>query len=270
MTTSPPEATPEATPEPDSGPAASLAAIARVPLGAPFTWLAKGLTDLYAAPAPSLFYGLAFALMGWAIVFFYGHAYSLTVALMGGFMLLGPGLAMGLYGLSRQREAGQKPRLQPSLTIWRANLSNLGIFALVTGVVFLIWARASMVVFAVFYSSGLPTADDFFRELLAFENAEFVIAYLVIGSGFATLIFSISVVAVPLMLDRDKDAISAMLLSLATVAKNPLPMLVWAGLIVILAGIGFATAFTGLIVTIPVLGHATWHAYRALVPPTGR
>ena len=252
MTTSPPEATPEATPEPDSGPAASLAAIARVPVGAPFTWLAKGLTDLYAAPAPSLFYGLAFALMGWAIVFFYGHAYSLTVALMGGFMLLGPGLAMGLYGLSRQREAGQKPRLQPSLTIWRANLSNLGIFALVTGVVFLIWARASMVVFAVFYSSGLPTADDFFRELLAFENAEFVIAYLVIGSGFATLIFSI------------------MLLSLATVAKNPLPMLVWAGLIVILAGIGFATAFTGLIVTIPVLGHATWHAYRALVPPTGR
>ena len=125
MTTSPPEATPEATPEPDSGPAASLAAIARVPVGAPFTWLAKGLTDLYAAPAPSLFYGLAFALMGWAIVFFYGHAYSLTVALMGGFMLLGPGLAMGLYGLSRQREAGQKPRLQPSLTIWRANLSNL-------------------------------------------------------------------------------------------------------------------------------------------------
>ena len=259
---------PEATPEPDSGPAASFAAIASVPIGAPFTWLAKGLSDLLAAPGPSLFYGLAFALMGWAIVFFYGYAYSLTVALIGGFMLLGPGLAMGLYGLSRQREAGQKPRLKPSLTIWRANLSNLGIFALVTGVVLLIWARASMVVFAVFYSSGLPTADDFFRELLAFENAEFVIAYLVIGSGFASFIFAISVVAVPLMLDRDKDAISAMLLSLATVLKNPLPMLIWAGLIVTLAGIGFASAFTGLIVTIPVLGHATWHAYRALVPPS--
>ena len=114
---------------------------------------------------------------GWAIVFFYGHAYSLTVALIGGFMLLGPGLAMGLYGLSRQREAGEVPRLQPSLSIWRANLSNLGIFALVSGVVFLIWARASMVAFAVFYSSGLPTADDFLREILAFENVEFVIAY---------------------------------------------------------------------------------------------
>ena len=260
--------TPDTTSEIQTDSGSLLASIAKVPIGAPFTCLAKGLSDMYAAPTASLFYGVVFAVMGWAIVFFYGNAYSLTVALIGGFMLLGPGLAMGLYGLSQQREAGQVPHLKPSLTIWRVNLSNLGIFALVTGVVFLIWARASLVVFAVFYSSGLPTADDFLRELLAFENVEFVIAYLVIGSGFAAFIFSISVVAVPLMLDRDKDAISAMLLSLATVAKNPLPMLLWAALIVTLAGIGFAMAFTGLIITIPILGHATWHAYRALIPPT--
>ena len=266
MTPSPPEAKPES----GSEVAARLAAIARVPVGAPFIWLSKGLSDLHAAPTASLFYGLCFAVMGWAIVFFYGHAYSLTVALMAGFMLLGPGLAMGLYGLSRQREAGQVPQLRPSLAIWKDNISNLGIFALVTGVVFLIWARASLVVFAVFYSSGLPTADDFLRELLSFANVEFVIAYLIVGSGFAAFIFSISVVAVPLMLDRDTDAISAMLLSLAAVAKNPLPMLLWAGLIVVLTGIGFATAFTGLVVTVPILGHATWHAYRALVPPDTR
>lgn len=258
---------PETTPDLHDNPASPLAAINPVPVGAPFAWLARGIADLRAAPAASLFYGAAFAVMGWLIAFFYGHAYSLTVALMGGFMLLGPGLAMGLYGLSRQRENGEIPRLLPSLTIWRSNLSNLGIFALVTGVVLLIWARASLVVFAVFYTSGLPSTDDFLRELLAFENAEFVIAYLVIGSGFAAFIFSISAVAVPLMLDRDKDAVSAMLLSLAAVAKNPLPMLVWAILIVTLAGIGFATAFIGLIVMIPILGHATWHAYRALVQP---
>jgi uncharacterized membrane protein len=249
---------------------ASLAAIRPVAISAPLRWLALGLADLKAAPAASLFYGIVFALMGWAIVFFYGNAYSLTVALMGGFMLLGPGLAMGLYALSRQREAGEVPRLAPTLTIWRANLSNLSIFALVTGVVFLIWARASMVVFAVFYSSGLPTAADFMRELLAFENAEFVIAYLVIGSCFASFIFSISVVAVPLMLDRNQDAITAMLLSLASVARNPLPMLFWALIIVTLTGIGFATAFIGLVVTMPILGHATWHAYRAMIPPNER
>lgn len=261
--TLPPDAIPETPPH--SGPL--LAAIPRVSIDAPFTWLAKGLSDLYAARAASLFYGVVFAVMGWAIVFFHGQAYSLTVALIGGFMLLGPCLAMGLYGLSRQREAGQAPRLQPSLTVWRVNLPNLGIFALVTGVVFLIWARTSLAVFAMFYSSGLPTADEFLRELLAFANAEFVIAYLFIGGGFAAFIFSISVVAVPLMLDRGKDALSAMLLSLAAVARNPLPMLVWAALIATLAGIGFATAFTGLVITIPILGHATWHAYRALIPP---
>jgi uncharacterized membrane protein len=258
---------------PDSAPdslahaASTFSAISAVRVGDPFIWLAKGFSDLRAAPLASLFYGVAFALMGWAIVFFYGNAYSLTVALMGGFMLLGPGLAMGLYSLSRQRELGETPQLRSSLTIWQANISNLSIYALVTGVVFLIWARASLVVFAVFYSSGLPDAADFFRELLAFQNVEFVIAYVVIGSGFATLVFSISVVAVPLMLDRKEDAVTAMLLSLVTVTRNPLPMLVWAALIVVLAGIGFATAFLGLVVAIPILGHATWHAYRAMIPP---
>lgn len=261
---------PGSTPDSLAHAASTFAAITKVSAGDPVHWIALGLTDLRAAPAASLFYGLAFAAMGWAIVFFYGNAYSLTVALMGGFMLLGPGLAMGLYALSRQKELGEPPQLLPSLTIWKANISNLAIYALVSGVVFLIWARASLVVFAVFYSSGLPTAADFFRELLAFENVEFVIAYVVIGSGFASFIFSISVVAVPLMLDRKEDAITAMLLSLATVARNPWPMLIWAVLIVTLAGIGFATAFLGLILTIPVLGHATWHAYRALIPPAQR
>lgn len=258
---------PHSTPDSLAHAASTFAAITKVSPGDPLRWIALGLSDLRAAPLASLFYGLAFAAMGWAIVFFYGNAYSLTVGLMGGFMLLGPGLAMGLYALSRQHELGETPQLQPSLTIWKANISNLAIYALVSGVVFLIWARASLVVFAVFYSSGLPTAADFFRELLAFENIEFVIAYVVIGCGFASFIFSISVVAVPLMLDRKEDAITAMLLSLATVAKNPLPMLIWAVLIVTLAGIGFATAFLGLILAIPLLGHATWHAYRALIPP---
>ncbi len=259
--------TPDSTPQSLAHAAAIFSAITQVSPAAPFTWLARGFDDLRAAPLASLFYGLAFALMGWAIVFFYGNAYSLTVALIGGFMLLGPALAMGLYGLSRQREAGATPQLRPSLTVWRSNRSNLAIFALVTGVVFLIWARASMVVFAVFYSSGLPTAADFLRELTSFDNIEFVIAYFFIGSLFASFILAISVVAVPLMLDRNADAITAMLLSLATVAKNPLPVLIWAALIVALAGIGFATAFIGLVFTIPLLGHATWHAYRAMIPP---
>ena len=258
---------PDLNPPPSLAHAASeFAAIRPVSLAAPLHWLRLAWDDLRAAPAASLFYGLAFALMGWGIVFFYGNAYSLTAALMGGFMLLGPALAMGLYDLSRQREGGATPSLRPSLTAWRQNLSNLALYALVTGVVFLIWSRASLVIFAVFYTSGLPTAADFFRELLAFDNLGFALTYLVIGAGFASFIFAISVLAVPLMLDRGKDAITAMLLSLAAIARNPLPMLVWALLLVSLVGVGFATGFIGLIVTAPLAGHASWHAYRALMP----
>jgi uncharacterized membrane protein len=96
-----------------------------------------------------MFYGVAFALMGWTVAFFYGAAYWLTITAMGAFMLAGPLIAIGLYALSRQRERGEEPHLPPTLTCWRGNMSNLSIFALVVGVVGLIWARASMVVFAV-------------------------------------------------------------------------------------------------------------------------
>ncbi len=258
---------PELNPPPSLAHAAEeFSAIRPITISAPLHWLLLAWADLRAAPAASLFYGGVFAAMGWGIVFFYGNAYSLTAALMGGFMLLGPALAMGLYDLSRQHESGGKPVLRPSLTVWRSNLSNLALYSLVTGVVFLIWSRASLVIFAVFYHSGLPTAADFFRELLAFENIGFTLTYLAIGAGFASFIFAISVLAVPLMLDRNKDAITAMLLSLAAIARNPLPRLVWAALLVTLVGLGFATGFLGLILTAPLAGHASWHAYRSLMP----
>jgi uncharacterized membrane protein len=130
----------------------------------------------------------------------------------------------------------------------------------------LVWARASMVVFAVLYDSGLPTANDFVNELMTFKNVEFVVSYLVVGGLFASFMFAISVIAVPLMFDQQKDAISAMLMSLSVVAKNPLAMMVWAALLVLLIGIGYATGFLALIYTAPIAGHATWHAYRDLLP----
>lgn len=180
-------------------------------------------------------------------------------------MLAAPLLAIGLYALSRQRERGEEPHLLPTLSCWRGNMANLSIFALVIGVVAMIWARASMVVFAVLYDTGLPTANDFLNELLEFKNIEFVVSYLIVGGLFASFIFAISVVAVPLMFDQGKDAITAMLISLSVVARNPMAMVVWAALLVALIGIGFATGFLALVYTAPIAGHATWHAYRELI-----
>jgi uncharacterized membrane protein len=242
-----------------------FAAVNKVGVLAPFSWVKKGTADLLNCQFSSMFYGAVFALMGWTVAFFYGAAYWLTLTAMGAFMLVGPLVAIGLYALSRQRERGEEQHLLPTLSCWRGNMSNLSIFALVIGVVAMIWARASMVIFAVLYDTGLPTASDFLNELLSFNNVEFVVSYLIVGGLFASFIFATSVVAVPLMFDQGKDAISAMLISLSVVARNPVAMVIWAALLVLLIGIGFATGFLALVFTAPIAGHATWHAYRDLL-----
>lgn len=239
--------------------------INRVPLLAPFGWLKAGFRDLLKAQFASLFYGVCFALMGWTIAFFNGASYVMTLAATSAFMLLGPVLAIGLYNLSNQLEHTDNPSLRASLTVWRGNMNNLALFAFVSVVVALIWASASAVIFAVFYNAGLPSMGEFASAVLTLENLEFILVYFGVGFVFAAFIFSISVVAVPLMYDKRSDAITAVLMSLAVVSKNPGPMIVWAAILVALVSFGFLAGFLGLIYTAPIAGHATWHAYRALI-----
>lgn len=250
---------------PQTDPHSLVAPIRRVSLSEPFLWLSAGFKDLLRAQFASLFYGVCFALMGWTIAFFNGTSYGLTLAAASAFMLLGPILAIGLYNLSDRLDQNTLPDLRKSLMCWRPNISNLALFGLVCTIVALIWARASAVIFAVFYNTGLPSMEDFGRTIVSFENIEFIAVYFGIGLMFAAFIFAISVVSVPLMYDRKIDAITAALTSLAVVAKNPGPMLVWAAILVVLVSVGFLTGFVGLIYTAPIAGHATWHAYKSVV-----
>jgi len=236
-----------------------------VPPSAPLAWIARGWDDLRAAPLASGFYGAAFAAMGWALAALYDFAYQYVSTLAGAFLLAAPFLATGLYALSRDREAGRRPRLLASLTAWRENLGGLGVYVLVITVIFLVWARASLVTFALFSSGTMPDLRNFLAKAFSLGNIEFVLVYFAAGALFATLVFAVSVVSVPMMLDRGNDAVSAAILSVQVLARNPATMAVWAGLIVLLTGIGLATAFLGLVLTMPVIGHATWHAYRDCV-----
>ncbi len=240
-------------------------AVRQVSLSAPLRWLALGFSDLRACPIPSLFYGFCFAAMGLLITFVFEHAYEYTSALTCGFLLLGPFLAMGLYEISRRRLHGQACALTPTLTVWRRNAGNLGIFAVVLGVVFLVWIRASLVVFALFYTSDLPNLSGFLAQVLALDNIEFLAVYFCVGLIFAALVFAASAVSIPLMLDRDQDAISSMIVSIGALARNPVTMLLWAFIIAALTIIGFLSFHVGLVVLMPLLGHASWHAYRDLV-----
>ena len=236
-----------------------------VPATAPLEWLAKGWQDYRAHPLPSLFYGACFAAMGWAIALTFRHAYEYVSALVTGFFLVGPFLAIGLYDLSRHRERGEPVWLAPTLDAWGRNVGAIGMFSLVLVVILLVWARASLIVFALFYTGEMPTVAGFLAQLVAPENLEFLFAYFCVGGFFAVLTFAISVVSVPMMLDRNTDGIVAVLTSLKAFAANVPAMIVWGLAIAVLTTAGFALLFVGLIVAVPVIGHATWHAYRALV-----
>ena len=242
--------------------------IREVALGQPFIWLARGWADLRANPLPSIFYGACFSLMGLVQLLVFRFAIDYTSTLTMGFMLAGPFLAIGLYALSRQRELGQASDFRASLVAWRENTGGIGIYVLILTVIFLIWARASLVTFALFESRAMPTWALFVHEVVSFSNLPFIATFFGVGLIFASLVFAFSVVSIPYLLDRRADAVTAAAVSVMALVKNPLTMLLWAVIIVLLIGLGMATAYVGLLMTGPLIGHATWHAYRDLVSVT--
>lgn len=242
-----------------------LPAIRTVAMKQPLAWIRLGWDDLKAYPFASLFYGLCFTASGWLLVVVLGGAPEYIAAATAGFLIGGPFLALGLYEISRRREKGLSCALGTTLTAWRSNTVNLGLFAGVLLLIFLIWARISLVVFALFYSGELPTTAGFLRHVIATDHAAFLVAYLALGGIFALIAFTISVVAVPLMLDRGHDAITAAIVSTRVVLANPEAMIVWSALIALLGSLGLVTFLFGILVIGPLLGHATWHAYRDLV-----
>jgi len=236
--------------------------------GAPWTWLRRAWQDLRWAPVASLFYGAAFAAMGWLLRLTVGHG-EYMLALTTGFLLAGPFLAVGLYDLSRRRERGEAPRLAPTLNAWRANAPALGFYAVILALLLAAWIRVSVVVVALFFAGGMPDFGHLPQELLGNpEGLVFLGAYLAAGAGFALLVFATSAVSIPMLLDREKmDALSAMIASFNAVRLNFGVMLVWAAAIVVITGLGMALHYAGLVLAMPLVAHATWHAYRDAVAP---
>jgi len=140
---------------------------------------------------------------------------------------------------------------------------------LILALLLAVWIRVSMVVVALFFDGPPPQAGHLLRDVLASPNGwAFLATYMAAGFGFAVLVFSASVVSLPLLLDRPRaDTMTAIVTSMRVLGANRGPMLLWAGLIVALTAIGFATGYVGLVVLLPIVGHATWHAYRELVEP---
>jgi uncharacterized membrane protein len=230
----------------------------------PFRWLALGWRDFIRAPVIGLFYGAVFMVMGWALLKVYEQAPAYTLALSAGFLLMGPFLCLGLYRVSQRLEADQKPDFGDSLLAWDTRTGQLAIFGFVLLVLEMLWGRATLVVFAVSFE-GMPDFKGSLLALLDPTNLGFIVAWAAVGAVFAGLIFGVSVISIPMILDRQTDAITAGLTSLRLVLTQTGVMLWWGALIAVITVLALLPWFAGLLVAGPVIGHATWHAYRSAV-----
>ena len=235
-----------------------------VPADAPLEWLKRGWADLKACPAASLFYGACFVIGGYLMIFALRDAPEYIAAVITGFVIAGPFLALGLYELSAQRERGEACSFGPSLMAWRKNVGNMGIFAAILLLVYIVWARVSVLVFTVFYPGELPTIGEFFKHLIFTDQLDFLLVYFGIGLFFVLIIFGISLISIPLIRDKQMGAIAAAIASVRALLLNPTAMTVWASVITLLTLFSISTLLLGTLVAGPLLGHATWHAYRDL------
>ena len=233
-------------------------------------WLRRGWSDYRACWPLSSSFGLCFVAMGWLQLLIFREAPAYSMALISGFLLLGPFLCTAVYRLSQAIERGERPDFLSAVFAFRPVLGNIAIFAALLLVLELLWGRASLEVFALFYRGGLPTTQDLLDALAKFKNVDFLIAYVLLGAVFATLVFVVSAISIPMLLDRRTDAVTAGLTSVRVCLASPTTLGLWAATLVTLVLLAMVPGFLGLIVIGPWLGHATWHAYRDVVISTTR
>ena len=222
---------------------------------APLGWLRRGFRDLMQAPQQSLAYGLVVALL-MAVVsllaWFQGSQW-IMFSMIGGFVFLAPLTCIGLYAISAQIERGQEPVMARSLrAALKRHFGNEMVFALALLVIFLVWARAAVMVSVFFPTDGDPSTLDWIKYL-GFGS--------MVGAVFAAATFSASAFSLPMIMHRDVDSVTAIVTSVNAVLRNKGAMVVWLSLIVVFLLLGVVTAFVGLIVFIPLIGYAAWHGY---------
>jgi uncharacterized membrane protein len=236
----------------------------------PLRWLWLGLRDMASQPWITLLYGFCFWLMALILLAVFKSNPEYTLSAVSGCLLIGPFLAMGLYDVSMHMERGEPPSLGSSLTCWEPHIRSMSMLIMVMVVLELLWGRASLVVFAVsFNTGGMPTTATVLEAVFNPENWEFIITYACVGGFFACLVFASMMVSIPMILDRDTDAITACITSMRVFVEHTGVALFWGALILALSILAMLPSAAGLLVVGPWLGFASWHAYRASVHVTG-
>ena len=235
----------------------------------PWRWLSAGWQDIKAAPAQSLGYGLALAIISYLLTISVvaSGMYFLFPQLLAGFFLVAPLLAIGLYAISRQLEAGEEASLGKAMKqVWTNSFHtfNMGLVLIVS---LIAWVTLAHLIVALTFTGITPaTWQGFLTSLFgSWEGLQLLVVGISSGAVIAFIIFSISAVSVPMLLDRNSNVFDAIQTSWNAVRSNFLPMLLWAAILVAIIIAGFITLYVGLVILFPLAAHATWHAYRDLV-----
>lgn len=232
-------------------------------------WLSQGWRDMMRAPSISLFYGAVMAFSVMMVYAAFNNQPVMMFKIATFFVMLSPFLATGLYFTAQKLEEGKKPTLLASMFSWRQNTSEITQYALVLGVIVAMWAVITPLIAAIVKSNALLIVDPS-QGLMGFLNSEPGQVFLLYFFGLATLltafVFAISVVTIPLLLkDKNLGVIQAMILSYQVTMENKSVMAAWALTIGVLVTLGIVTLGLAMLVIMPLLGYASWHAFNDLI-----
>lgn len=241
----------------------------------PLRWLVLGFRDLSRNPWLSLAHGLLMTLTGWLITWLAFDQFWMLVGLISGFMVGAPVLATSLYAMSRAIERGEQVHfglLIDTWTRWQLKLQvqpdsywSLIRFGMLLGLAAAGWVFTSSAFIHLMAPVPIHTPLDFVRHIVASQNHRLFEIWMALGGLMAAPLFASSVVSMPLLLDRRVTVLEAVLTSWKVVLTYPVTMAFWAFLLMGFTLLGIFSLYLGLILVVPMLGHASWHAYRELV-----
>jgi uncharacterized membrane protein len=227
-------------------------------------WVRLGWQDMRQAGWASLLHGLIVTISSLVIVEIALLFWPLLPGAVTGFLVVGPMLATGLYALSRRLERGEQPRVRDAVDAWRHGSRCLFRFSLLLVLVGTLWVALSVLMFHLFVDADIERPRDFLRYVVL-QGDDTFLEWTVLAGLVAALVFALTVVSVPLLVDRDVRTNLALATSLRAVGENPFTMLWWALFLLIATGLSVATLMLGFLVLYPLMGHASWHVYRDLV-----
>lgn len=243
-----------------------MALVQKIEITDVFQWLGKGWADTKKTWKVSVTYAALFILVGLFVSFGFYHLDLpyLILPSLSGFLLVGPAVAIGFYEGSRRIQEGENFRLKDCILAFRRNTWSIMAIGIAQVFLFMVWIRFSFTLFAIAFPGVSPEWGAIVERAITIEGAHFGLMITVLGAVFASVTFFSGAFSMPLMMDQKTVLIPALITSAYAVQQNLKPMIIWAALIVAIMFTGLITGI-GLIVTFPLIGHATWHAYQRVL-----